>query len=80
MNHDIEIDTRDQNCPVPILKAYQAIRSLNDNQVLKIVAASSSAKNFTAFAASARNAVLLHNEIANETLTLHIQKGPPACL
>ncbi len=73
--YDLEIDTRSHSCPLPILKAYQTIRTMSDNQVLKIVADTSSEKNFNAFTKSARDTAVLHQESTNETLTLLLRKG-----
>ncbi|MFO1263074.1 MAG: sulfurtransferase TusA family protein [Rhodoferax sp.] len=59
MNHDIEIDTRGLNCPLPILKAKKALSSMATGQVLKVVATDpGSTRDFVAFAKQTGNELL----------------------
>lgn len=59
MNHDIEIDTRGLNCPLPILKAKKALSSMATGQVLKVVSTDpGSARDFVAFAKQTGNELL----------------------
>ncbi len=59
MNHDIEIDTRGLNCPLPILKAKKALSDMATGQVLKVVSTDpGSARDFVAFAKQTGNELL----------------------
>ena len=51
MNFDKELDARGLNCPLPILRAKQALGEVTSGQVLKILSTDpGSVKDFAAFA------------------------------
>ena len=67
MNHDIEIDTRGLNCPLPILKAKKALSDMATGQVLKVVSTDpGSARDFVAFAKQTRNELLEQQTVGEE--------------
>ena len=67
MNHDIEIDTRGLNCPLPILKAKKALSSMATGQVLKVVATDpGSTRDFVAFAKQTGNELLEQQTVGEE--------------
>ncbi|VAW79827.1 Molybdopterin biosynthesis protein MoeB [hydrothermal vent metagenome] len=48
--HDLELDARGLNCPLPILRAKKSIQTLSSGQVLRIVSTDpGSVKDFEAF-------------------------------
>ncbi|MDP8567875.1 sulfurtransferase TusA family protein [Methylophilus aquaticus] len=50
MNIDKELDARNLNCPLPILRCKKALNELNSEQILKIMATDpGSKKDFDAF-------------------------------
>ena len=74
MQHDKEIDTRGLNCPLPILRAKQALADVRPGQVLKIVATDpGSVKDFETFARQTGHALLSHAE-ANGEFTFFLKK------
>ncbi len=67
MNHDIEIDTRGLNCPLPILKAKKALSDMATGQVLKVVSTDpGSARDFVAFAKQTGNELLEQQTVGEE--------------
>ena len=56
MEFDKELDARNLNCPLPILKAKKALSEMNSGQVLKVVATDpGSVRDFQAFARQTGN-------------------------
>lgn len=56
MNYDKELDARDLNCPLPILRAKKALAEIFSGQVLKVVATDpDSVKDMQAFAKQTGN-------------------------
>lgn len=50
MHFDIEVDAKNLNCPLPILRCKKGLNELKSNQVLKIMATDPGAKkDFEAF-------------------------------
>jgi TusA-related sulfurtransferase len=51
MHIDVEVDTRGQSCPLPILKAKKALSALQSGQTLRLVSTDAgSIRDFQAFA------------------------------
>lgn len=66
MQIDQEIDTRDMNCPLPILKAKKALSGMESGQLLKVVATDTgSLRDFQAFAKQTGNE-LVHQETVGD--------------
>jgi len=56
--HDLEVDARHLNCPLPILRTKKALSQLQTGQVLKIMATDpGSPRDFEAFARQTGNAL-----------------------
>ena len=54
-----ELDTRDLNCPLPILKAKKALAEMSSGDILKVVATDpGSMRDFQAFARQTGNELL----------------------
>jgi tRNA 2-thiouridine synthesizing protein A len=67
MQHDVEIDTRGLNCPLPILRTKKALAGVQSGQVLKIVATDpGSVKDFQTFAKQTGHQLLSHSEAKGE--------------
>lgn len=63
MNFDQLLDVRGLSCPMPIVKARQAVNGLQPGQVLKVLSTDrGSVKDFQGWAQSARNIELLAQE------------------
>mgnify|MGYP000924770121 FL=1 len=53
---DVEVDARNLNCPLPILKAKKALANMTSGQVLRVTATDKgSLKDFQAFATMTGN-------------------------
>ena len=66
-NVDQELDARNLNCPLPILKAKKMINSMESGQVVKILATDpGSVKDFQAFANQTGHQLLESSEVDNE--------------
>ena len=66
-NVDQELDARNLNCPLPILKAKKVINSMESGQVVKILATDpGSVKDFQAFANQTGHQLLESSEVENE--------------
>ena len=64
---DRELDTRGLNCPMPLVKARQAVGGLQPGQILKVVATDrGSLKDFQGWAAVAKNISLLGQETTSD--------------
>ncbi len=67
MRFDKELDARELNCPLPILKAKKALSELESGQVLRIMATDpGSVRDFQAFAKQTGNALLSHSQQGRE--------------
>jgi len=74
MNADKELDARGLNCPLPILRAKQALTAIRAGQVLKITATDPGAvKDFQAFAKQTGND-LLESTAANGEYVFYLRK------
>lgn len=57
--HDLEVDARGLNCPLPILKAKKALSSLASGQVVRVLATDlNSERDFQDFARQTGNTLL----------------------
>ena len=62
-----ELDARNLNCPLPILKAKKAISKMDSGQTLRILATDpGSVKDFEAFANQTGNELLESSEVNGE--------------
>ena len=62
-----ELDARNLNCPLPILKAKKAINAMASGEILKVVATDpGSVKDFESFANQTGNELLKSSESGNE--------------
>lgn len=74
MHHDVELDARGLNCPLPILRAKKALNGMQSGQVLKVVATDPGAvKDFQTFAKQTGNELLQHAEAGRE-FTLYMKR------
>ena len=75
MEFDKELDARELNCPLPILKAKKALAELDSGQVLRIMATDpGSVRDFQAFAKQTGNALLSHVQNGREFVFLMRRK------
>jgi tRNA 2-thiouridine synthesizing protein A len=59
MTFDKELDTRGLNCPLPILKAKNALAAMESGQTLRVLATDSgSVRDFQAFARQTGNELI----------------------
>lgn len=64
---DVTIDARGLQCPMPLLRAKQALNKLQSAQVLEVFATDSgSYKDFQVFARQGKHELLLASESNNE--------------
>ena len=64
---DQELDARNLNCPLPILRAKKTLNGMEAGQVVKIMATDpGSVKDFEAFATQTGNQLLSSEEVGNE--------------
>ena len=69
------LDTKGMNCPLPILKAKKAIKSLADGETLQVLSTDpGSVKDFEAFCRSTGNELLETSE-ADGVFTYMIKKS-----
>lgn len=74
MNIDRELDARGLNCPLPILRARQALGQIESGKVLKVIATDpGSVKDFQAFARQTGNDLLESVEASGE-YTFYIRR------
>ena len=70
-----ELDARDLNCPLPILKAKKALAELQSGEVLRIMATDpGSVRDFQAFAKQTGNTLLSHVQNGREFVFLMRRK------
>ena len=71
MEFDQELDARGLNCPLPILRAKKSIESMDNGQLLRIVATDpGSVKDFQAFCEQTHHELVESNEANGEYLFL----------
>lgn len=59
ISHDVEVDARGLNCPLPILRTKKALNAMNSGQVLRVLATDpGSVRDFQAFSRQTGNALL----------------------
>jgi len=64
---DQELDARNLNCPLPILRAKKALSKMESGQILRIIATDpGSVKDFEAFAKQTGNTLMESNEADGE--------------
>ena len=64
---DLELDARGLNCPMPLVKARQAIAGLDAGQTLKVIATDrGSLKDFQGWAGVAKNIELVRQDTVPE--------------
>lgn len=67
---DSELDARGLNCPMPVVKARQAVAGLDAGQVLRVVATDrGSLKDFQGWANIAKDIELMEQETVSESGT-----------
>ncbi len=67
MQIDKELDTRNLNCPLPILKAKKALAEMQSGQTLRVVATDAgSVRDFQAFARQTGNVLLEQQTLGSE--------------
>lgn len=70
---DISVDAGGLNCPLPILKARQAMLAMSKGQILKVVASDpASAEDFPAFVEATAN-LLLASETKGKNFIYYLQ-------
>lgn len=71
MNFDKELDARDLNCPLPILRTKKALAEIGPGQILKITATDFGAvKDMQAFAKQTGNELVSAAESGGEFIFL----------
>lgn len=74
MDYDKEVDARNLNCPLPILRCKKGLNELLGNQVLKIMATDpGSVKDFEAFCKQTGH-TLLQLDQTDKLFTFYIKK------
>ncbi len=74
MDFDKEVDARNLNCPLPILRCKKGLNELLSNQVLKIMATDpGSVKDFEAFCKQTGH-TLLSLDQTDKVFTFYIKK------
>ena len=64
---DVEVDARNLNCPLPILKAKKALAAMQSGQLLKVVATDTgSMRDFQAFAKQTGNELVEQQAVGGE--------------
>jgi tRNA 2-thiouridine synthesizing protein A len=73
MDFNKELDVRNLNCPLPILKAKKALAEMLSGEVLKVVATDpGSVRDFQAFSRQTGNELLEQN--SNDSEFIHFLK------
>jgi tRNA 2-thiouridine synthesizing protein A len=74
VSHDLEVDARGLNCPLPILKAKKALSQLATGQVVKVMSTDPGSKrDFEAFARQTGNELVAQDE-AERTWTFFLKR------
>lgn len=67
MDHDVELDVRGLNCPLPILRTKKALSSMAAGQLVKVRATDpNSVRDFEAFARQTGNELVESSSTADE--------------
>lgn len=78
MEFDKEVDARNLNCPLPILRCKKGLSEINPMQILKIMATDSGAvKDFQAFCKQTGHE-LLQQDDSDGVFTFYIKKRQDA--
>lgn len=71
MNVTKELDARDLNCPLPILKAKKALADMTSGQTLKVIATDAgSVRDFQAFAKQTGNELVEQGTEGGDFITV----------
>jgi len=63
LQHDLEVDARGLNCPLPILRTKKALNGMQSGQLIQILATDpASVRDFQAFAKQTGNELVEHGE------------------
>jgi tRNA 2-thiouridine synthesizing protein A len=74
MEFDKEIDAKNLNCPLPILRCKKGLSEINASQILKIMATDAgSVKDFQAFCKQTGHELLQQDDV-NGVFTFYIKK------
>ena len=74
--HDLELDARGLNCPLPILRAKKSINELDSGQVLHILTTDpGSVKDFEAFCKQTGHVLMSSATAADGAFTFNIRKA-----
>ena len=74
MEFDLEVDARNLNCPLPILRCKKGLSEVSAGETLKILATDpGSVKDFQAFCKQTGH-VLLQQDEENKVFTFYIKK------
>ncbi len=65
--HDVELDARGLNCPLPILRTKKALNTMSSGQILRILATDpGSVRDFQAFSKQTGNIIVGASESSGE--------------
>jgi tRNA 2-thiouridine synthesizing protein A len=65
-SHHVLLDASTLACPLPLLKAKQALNRMNSGEVLKVIATDAgSVKDFAVFARQSGNTLLLSQDLGD---------------
>ena len=74
----VELDTSGLKCPLPVLKAKKALRSLESGELIRVTATDPTAlDDFPAYCANAGHE-LVESKKEGSTFIFLIRKGPPS--
>lgn len=75
MNFDKEVDARELNCPLPILRAKKMLAEMMPGQVVRVLATDpGSVKDFQAFAKQTGNELLSQGETADKSFEFFLKR------
>lgn len=72
---DAVVDTRGQNCPMPIMNSTRAMRELEVGQVIKLMATDKGAKSDVPAWAESNGHEVIESDTQGEVLTFIVRKG-----
>ncbi len=72
---DVTVDARELMCPMPIMAANKAIRRMDPNQVLQVLATDRGSLSDIPAWVEANGHELLSSQEDGSTLVFHIRKG-----
>ena len=74
INHDVELDTRGLNCPLPILRAKKALGKMDETKILKVISTDvGSLRDFEVFCKQTGH-LLMQSETIDEEYIFFIEK------